>query len=45
MELEVSKLHNIYWKYKAGVCTENDLIIAYNIFMSSTGRTLYQEDT
>ena len=43
LELEIGYLRLIYWHYKAGMKTEEDLIIAYNKFRSRLS-IIYGED-
>lgn len=43
MELELGYLRTVYWQYKAGSKTKEDLIVAYNKFRSSVSSTLNKD--
>ena len=43
LDIEITYLRNIYWQYKAGMKTEEDVRIAYNTFRSRLS-IIYGED-
>ena len=44
LELEIGNLSLVYWSYRAGMKTEQDLIIAYNNFRSHLSTICMGED-